>query len=1288
MLRQTKLFWELGGRLSYHAPHGQGPRKGSRSGPCDKYANQGSKLNILQINISGFTTKSVELMKVLSDEQIDVALVEETILPNELKANGSKGGTLATTGYTSYQCKCAKCQGILTLIRNDINAEVQYKPAGDVDHQVINVWKGKSKYLIHHLYCPPGSTSILPLNETIYRKCIIAGDFNAHSPHLGYNAWNNRGREVEKLCLSSNLILQQDMDSEPTLLHKRHNTTSRPDLTFVSADILERTTTRVLDDIGSDHKPTLITISNIEKPITKRRTFWNFRKADWKQYTSTVDVGMSQIEINATSIDQTSSMIVSTIMNAAEKSIPRGSVKKFKPYWNQELETTVQERRKARKVIEKDPSAANKTNYNRLTAKVRYLTRTGKRRTWRDTCAKLDLNRQGHQAWKLLQNLEGSKRKENPKPFIDEGQKVTSGEKKATILNSFLAGVSKSTRRKNLDDAMWKLFKRKQKSLTANALPFKKEYTLQELNIAIRKAATRKAPGPDKVCNEMISHMGSLAKQKLLLFINRTWKEGKLPTSWRTARVTPILKKGKPAGLPQSYRPISLTSCLGKVAERMVNYRLYHWLEKCKIIDNTQAGFRKGCRTEDQLFRFVQSTIDGFQKEQNTTAVFIDLQQAYDRVWRKGLLMKMDKIGVHGKMLQWIHAFLTNRTIQTTVEGSTSSKRTLEEGLPQGSALSCTLFLIFINDLPSLLNVNKALFADDLVIWTTEKYSILARAKLRRALGTITAYCNFWKLKINASKSVYSIFTKSNKTAKQELPFTVDGSPIIKQENPVYLGVPLDRQLSMNPFMDSLKAKARKRIRLIKKLATTTWGANKGTLRQMYLGYVRSAMEYALPLQSIASKTAIKSLDSVQNQSLRLVCGGMRSTPTAACEIDARVEPLDLRREKAVLESVERYKRLDTDNPNRVMVNSWEPIRRIQQQSPLDVAHRLEEKHNLPEDRLPSKKFTTHEPWMDLKEATIKCSLLDPTINKNSLPTTLKTGALETIDAYPSSLIHGYTDGSAFKGTTFAGFGAFLKFPDGSDVEISDACGKSCSNYDAEIQGLISAIELLHQYFELGEKEPTNAVIFTDSKSTLEALEHPFDNPYSGIDSLAASIDNLLTSYDIQLTLQWIPGHSDLPGNDRADKLAKEGAGKEQPDIPSSYNTVRQILRNNLREEWLNRWSNGSTGRVMYREMSGPNPKDNINFQNRSIQSAIFQLRTGHSKLNFDLNRFDPCHHPHCRHCIHPYETITHVLFDCLGMRESRKLLLPHSPSIGNTLYGSRIQLEKTALFYLASLTS
>jgi len=198
----------------------------------------------------------------------------------------------------------------------------------------------------------------------------------------------------------------------------------------------------------------------------------------------------------------------------------------------------------------------------------------------------------------------------------------------------------------------------------------------------------------------------------------------------------------------------------------------------------------------------------------------------------------------------------------------------------------------------------------------------------------------------------------------------------------------------------------------------------------------------------------------------------------------------------------------------------------------MDVALGLELKHNLPQERLPSQKYSNIEPWKEIKTAKIKCSLLDPSIDKSSLPTTLKTGALETIDSYPSTLIHGYTDGSAFKGTAFAGFGVFLKFPDCSVFESSEACGKSCSNYDAEIQGLISAVELIHQNFELRENDPTNTVIFTDSKSTLEALENPYGNSNSNIDLLALSIHNLLTSYDIYLTLQWIPGHSDLQGND------------------------------------------------------------------------------------------------------------------------------------------------------------
>ena len=102
--------------------------------------------------------------------------------------------------------------------------------------------------------------------------------------------------------------------------------------------------------------------------------------------------------------------------------------------------------------------------------------------------------------------------------------------------------------------------------------------------------------------------------------------------------------------------------------------------------------------------------------------------------------------------------------------------------MPQGSALSCTLFLIFINDLPDLLKVSKALYADDMVIWVYEKYHILAQAKLKRALATINAYCTFWKMKLNVQKTIYSIFKRSNKVAKQTFNFKVDGVPLEKDD--------------------------------------------------------------------------------------------------------------------------------------------------------------------------------------------------------------------------------------------------------------------------------------------------------------------------------------------------------------------------------------------------------------------------------------------------------------------------------------------------------------------------
>ena len=1275
---QSKLVYEPGRRLGY-----QGPRSSTHVGPvhCDKFTRTTlTDLNILQLNVDGLQHKSTELNKVLSDNNVHIALLQETVLPKH---------NVSTPGYTQVLCECQKCRGVMTLIRKDVQAETTNAPVGDVDVQKTNVWLGKCQYNIFNIYCPPASLVDIPLQDTHFKNTIIAGDFNANTPSLGYSHYNKRGRELEDLCNSTNLILEQDMESPPTLLHKAHKTTGRPDLTLMSADVYDSCQVQVIDDVGSDHLPILITIKSKTKQVSKkRRTLWNFKKTNWKAYAAATDATLGHLDVTEGSEDEVCQKIIDNILKAAREHIPRGHRKRYKPFWNKELEETVKLRRKARKKAEKNPTPENKTAHNRLTAKVRLLVRKGKKDHWTNTCEQLNLNQEGHKAWKLINNLEGSSRKENQKPMTSNGKKVTNPMSKAKKINGFLSSVSKSTRRRTLDKALWKQFKSSKNAPSCNLLPFEKEFSSQELARAIKKAAKRKAPGPDGVTNEMIANLGIMAQMSLLMFINRTWKESKIPTQWRTARVTPILKKGKPAGQPSSYRPISLTSCLGKIAERMVNSRLYYWLENNKLLNNAQAGFRRKSRTEDQLFRLIQNVIDGFQEGKSTTAVFIDLQQAYDRVWRKGLLIKMSRMGVHGKMLSWIQAFLSNRTIQTTFDGTTSPKSTIEEGLPQGSSLSCTLFLIFINDLPDLINVQKALFADDLVIWTTEKYPTLAKAKLNRTLKIINLYCNFWKLKINEQKTVFTIFSRSSKTSKLPMDIRLNGKNVKKDDNPAYLGVELDRGMKLTGFMMNLKLKAAKRLNLLKRLASTTWGADKSTLRRLYLGYIRSAMDYALPLQNIAPTQARTSLDRVQNAAAKLISGGMRSTPTAACEIDANLEPLDLRRERAALESIERYRRLEEDHPNRQIADSWTSNQRLQQKSPMEVVKELEETHLLPQNRQAIHKLSDFPPWTTLQMPTICTSLIDPTVDKKSDPNVLRSISLETIDSYGEEKIVIYTDGSAFKGTVFAGYGVLMKFPDGSSSTVSSSCGDNCSNFEAEIAAIDCAIQQVKTLFDEKSYPPCDIVVFTDSKSTLESLESPHEKVSNDIICLTKTLQNLLTSYDINLYLQWIPGHSNIMGNDTADKLAKAGAQMEQPDKPTSMETASRVLKDDFHISWMTRWTQGTTGRVMFDYVTKPCKNDPINELPRKDQCLIFQFRTGHCRLNLHLNRINPVHLPSCRNCGHPYESVDHVLLYCQPLQIIRDRYLPSPPTLQNTLYADTQQLTLTSQFIHKALKS
>ena len=1232
-------------------------------------------LKILQLNICGIRNKKLELAKLLNTHKIHVVFLQETL---------HKGIDLYLSGYTSYACKCTNCRGIVTYIRNDTQGHVTQLTAHPTDVQKVTIWHTGGKYTLYNVYSPPQTTcNLTELQETQYHKTILAGDFNGHSPHWGYPDRNRTGRLLEELTETTNLSVLQNAESTPTLLHRVHLSLSRPDLTICSSDLIDSCHLQVLDGIGSDHKPILTTISTPSKAYHKRKTHWNFGKADWRLFQESSDYLFSNID--SSSIEIFANEVNRVILNAASQSIPKGNRKFYKPFFNKEMQAAISERNKARTALETAPSQEARICYNKACAKAKLAVKKAKNEKWSSTCGKLDLRYNGKRAWTLIENLSGSRRRENPKPMIDGRQTITEDQKKAEHFNRYFASVNRAGKLSEADRERLKHLKHQEKVQTASTTIFEADFNMQELKQGLRKLKPRKAPGPDKIYNEMLTHLSPLGKETVLKLINMTWRNGQIPKDWRNAYITPILKSNKSSDEPKSYRPISLTSCLGKLAERMVNARLYWFLESSNILCHEQAGFRKGSCTEDQLFRLTQRIHDGFQNNKHTVAIFFDLQQAYDRVWRKGLLMKMIDVGIRGKLYNWIKYFLIDRTIQTKLNDAVSSKEVLEEGLPQGSALSCTLFLIYINDLTKHIKAEKALYADDLTIWQSHENAEMAAQKLNGDLRRLHEYCQTWKLKVNCEKTVYTIFTKSHKVAKKNISLVLDNKKLPREEQPTYLGVTLDRQLNLKKHVENIRNKALKRLQLLKRLTGTTWGSDKDTLRGLYLGYVRSALEYNSALLTTCAKTNVKSLDRVQNNALRLISGGMRSTPSSACEIHTNVEPLEMRRDMAAMEVYERNKRMNKHHPNKQLVDNWKQKQRLKQKSVLHHVSEIKDRYHLPDQRQELQRVARNLPphtYPKMPEIETK---LKENATKSSDPVSLMRASQRTIEAYPDEWIHVYTDGSAFKATVKAGYGVYIQYPNGTSDKLFDACGEICSNYEAEITALEAALYHLKTVFDVFPSRAQHIVIFTDSLSALKALKGDFCKPE--LTQIITDANQLITSHQVRIVMQWIPGHSNTPGNDVADKLAKTGSKQEQPQTPTTLQTAKKILKTANKETWMNRWAMGNTGREVYKYMACPNPKDNISLLERRDQSTIFRLRTQHIQLNDHLSRILPQHTPECRMCTHPKETVKHHLFECPALENLRTMLLPPRPDKWNTLYGTKQQLINTCRYHHMALS-
>ena len=154
------------------------------------------------------------------------------------------------------------------------------------------------------------------------------------------------------------------------------------------------------------------------------------------------------------------------------------------------------------------------------------------------------------------------------------------------------------------------------------------------------------------------------------------------------SQITMLHKPGKPKSEIRSYRPLSLTSCLGKILEKIITNRVKNWCNENDIINKKQNGFRSKRNTNDNLFKLIQSLKQNIKKGFVTSAVFLDIEKAFNQVYHTGLFHKMKKFGKNHNLLRWIKSFLSERSISIKIKNTKSDISTLKYGVPQGSPLS------------------------------------------------------------------------------------------------------------------------------------------------------------------------------------------------------------------------------------------------------------------------------------------------------------------------------------------------------------------------------------------------------------------------------------------------------------------------------------------------------------------------------------------------------------------------------------------------------------------------
>lgn len=1200
--------------------------------------------HILQWNCRGLRTSISDLQVVIHQRRPVMICLQETKLSPE--------SPCTIKGYSvlrkDQRAGLVAHGGVLLAVHHDIPVQ-ELTLRTSLQAVAARIVLLQRPITICSLYLPPGEA--LPRSEVsqllgeLPEPLLLLGDFNAHHSLWGSDHIDSRGRTMERLICDEHLAVLNT--GSPTHFTMPTGNTSAIDLSLVSPQVLPLFTWKVDEDpLGSDHFPVWLSFDSDANPRDRPRR-WNMRNVVWSEFTADAESSFPTQDGQQHSVDT----FTETLLDVAGRHIPMtsGSPRHVPvPWFNNECRDAIRARRRAFRAFNRNCSVDNMIAFKKARAVARRTKQEAKRKSWREYIGKLNCFTPVSQVWSQIKTISGRYSSSPPPVLRVRGQDVLHP---ADVAEEIGRAFAERSGNDSLDPAFSRHKRRCEASpvdfSTDELLTYNQSFSLAELKSAICKLRTV-SEGPDRIHNDMLKHLPDNVLVMLLDIFNRLWENGEFPGSWREAIVIPILKPGKTGSEPLHYRPISLTSCLCKLMERLVNVRLSWFLESRNILTNDQCGFRRNRCTTDHLVTLDTVVRTAFKQRHHVGAVFFDVEGAYDFTWRHGILMKAYEHGIRGAMGFFIQNFLRDRFFRIRIRNHLSERFIQENGVPQGGVLSVALFALMINDIVAVLpqSIGRSLFVDDFAIWCTSSSRPAIERRLQMAITKLERWGSHNGLRFSTHKTKAMHFCR-RRMCCPGVPLRLYGVNIPVDRYVRFLGLTLDDRLTYKEHFRLLREKCLKALNILKCVSRTTYGSDRRTLLLLYRSLIRSKLDYACVAYDSACMTAKRTLDVVHNSAIRIVTGAFRTSPVTSILAEAHELPLALRRDMLSMRYACKLRQFP-EHPTYSHVFARRSLAVFQHgRQPRAVPFCVRVKRLLREAEINVRRIrpvlaSQFPPW-ELRCPEIDTSLTRVNI-KQLTETEARSLALERMGSY-ANYQHVYTDGSK----TETGVGSAFVM---DHVTRSFTLPQRATVYTSELIAIIKALS----FIEVCDGD--EYVIFTDSLSSLLALKD-FNTQHPLLQDILVKATSL-AQRGRNVVFCWIPSHVGIRGNDQADEAAKRATRapvtRALPlPAPDLY---PQCLSYTL-QRWQTDWNE-----MRPSKLKAIKPRlaywASSSRRSRKEEVTLSRLRIGHTHathMYLVLNEDQPrC--PRCREVL----TVSHVLVTCTQLAEERRRFFGTDP--------------------------